>query len=487
MTLESQMILIFGGTGDLTRRKLIPSLYHLLKKKQLTMCTPIVCIGRQKITREAFLNQLSPEKYIEDPDEVILKDLLGRIEYLRFDLLTGKPAEFGAKVKTLRQKYSCAANRLIYLALPTTVFQKTAEIIAALHDETGWQRVVFEKPFGEDVHSANQLNESIMSVLQEEQIYRVDHYLGKELVQNILTLRFANEIFASTWNAQTIDHVQITVSETLGVEKRAGYYDRSGAVRDMVQNHLLQLLSFVAMEPPGAAIADALRDEAAAVIGNLRRVRREDVVLGQYGAGDIGGEQMVGYTDEDGVADDSITETYVALRAYVDTPRWQGVPFYLRTGKRLNHRYADIKMVFKQKALEVDTMPGEPNLITIRIQPDEGIALAFNVRKPGGNGTTESVLMDFCHHCHFGPNTPEAYDSILRNVMQGDHSIFPRWDWLSASWHYIDGLRHNAGPPILYQAGSHGPVAADTLLAHDGRKWLSDEAAGQRILPLFSP
>ena len=486
MTLESQMILIFGGTGDLTRRKLIPSLYHLLKKKQLTKCTPIVCIGRQEITQEVFLNQLSPEKYVKDPDQDVLKDLLGRIEYLCFDLLKGTPSEFKAKVEILQQKYRCAANRLIYLALPTTVFQKTAEFIAVLHDETGWQRVVFEKPFGEDLRSANQLNNSIMSVLQEEQIYRVDHYLGKELVQNILTLRFANEIFSSTWNAQTIDHVQITVSETLGVEKRAGYYDRSGAVRDMLQNHLLQLLSFVAMEPPGAGTADFLRDEAAAVVSSLRSPEAEDIVLGQYGAGDIAGEQRIGYTDEDGVADDSTTETYVAIRAYVDTPRWQGMPFYLRTGKRLDHRYADIKIVFKQKALKVNAVPGEPNLITIRIQPNEGIALAFNVRKPGGNGTTESVLMDYCHQCHFGPNTPEAYDSILRHVMQGDHSIFPRWDWLAASWQYIDCLRQIAGPPVIYKAGSRGPVAADKLPARDGRKWLSDESAGERMLPLFS-
>ena len=483
MILESQMIIIFGGTGDLTRRKLIPSLYHLLKKKQLTDCTPIVCIGRQKITRDSFLKNLTIEKFIEDADDAVVHDLSERIEYLCFDVRTGSRAEFSAGIDAVRQKYQCAANSLIYLALPTTVFQRTAELIGALHDATCWQRVVFEKPFGEDAVSARALHESIMSVLREEQIFRVDHYLGKELVQNILTLRFSNQIFAATWHEQTIDHVQITVSESLGVEKRAGYYDQSGAVRDMVQNHLLQLLSFVAMEPPQTGSADALRDAAAAVIRHLRPVETKDVVLGQYGPGFVDTSAVVGYTAEDGVADESVTETYAALRAYIDTPRWQGVPFYLRTGKRLKKRYADIKLVFKQKKSPVGTMPGEPNMIIIRIQPDEGIALAFNVRKPGDGGDTESVLMDFCHHCHFGPNTPEAYESILRNVMLGDHSIFPRWDWIQASWDYIDRLRRIANPPRNYKAGSGGPDEADELLAQDGRKWL-DNNSFQQIIPL---
>jgi glucose-6-phosphate 1-dehydrogenase len=483
MIMESQMIIIFGGTGDLTRRKLIPSLYHLLRKKELTDCTPIVCIGRQQITPESFLQGLTIDRFIEDVDDAVLQDLLGRIEYLRFDVLAGSPAEFSAEVASIRQKYRCAANTLIYLALPTRIFSDAADLIATLHDETCWQRVVFEKPFGEDVASAKQLNENIMSVLREDQIFRVDHYLGKELVQNILTLRFANEIFASTWHAQSINHIQITVSETLGVEKRAGYYDRSGAVRDMVQNHLLQLLSFVAMEPPQADSVDALRDAAAAVIGQLRQVEKKDVVLGQYGSGFVGNAQAVEYTAEDGVSGESVTETYAALRAYVDTPRWQGVPFYLRTGKRLKNRYADIKLVFKHNLPQAGTVPGEPNMIIIRIQPDEGIALAFNVRKPGDSGNTESVLMDFCHHCHFGPNTPEAYESILRNVMLGDHSIFPRWDWILASWKYIDGLRSKAGPPSIYTAGSEGPVEADALLAQDGRTWLNGNSSRQ-IIPL---
>ena len=480
MALQSQMIIIFGATGDLTRRKLMPALYHLLKKKQLTDCTPIICLGRQKISRDSFIEKLTVDTFIDDPDDAVLQDLLGRIEYLCLDVLKVKPVEFSAKIKAIRQKYRCATNSLIYLALPSSIFQKTAELISTLLDATSWQRVVFEKPFGEDVATARQLQQSISSVLHEDQIFRVDHYLGKELVQNILTLRFTNELFASSWHERGIDYVQITVSETLGVEKRAGYYDKSGAVRDMVQNHLLQLLSFVAMEPPAAGADDGLRDAAAAVIRQLRPATTKDVVLGQYGPGSIDSSAVVGYTAEDGVADESDTETYAALRVYLDTPRWQGVPFYLRTGKRLQHRYADIKVVFKHQAA---TTPGQPNMIIIRIQPDEGIALAFNVRKPGDSDSTESVLMDFCHGCHFGPNTPEAYESILRNVMRGDHSIFPRWDWIEASWQYIDTLRAVAGLSVTYPAGSMGPAVADDLLRHDGRRWLTDNGS-RLIIPL---
>ncbi len=483
MTLQSQMIIIFGATGDLTRRKLIPALYHLVKKKQLTDCTPIICLGRQEITRDSFIEDLTVDKFIDGPVETVLQDLLGRIVYVCLDVQTVTADEFYAKITAIRQKHRCASNSLIYLALPSSVFQKTAELIGTLLDATGWQRVVFEKPFGEDVVSARQLQQSITSVLRENQIFRVDHYLGKELVQNILTLRFTNEVFASSWHQGCIDHVQITVSETLGVEKRAGYYDRSGAVRDMVQNHLLQLLSFVAMEPPPANADDGLRDAAATVIGHLRPAVKGDVVLGQYGPDSIDSSAIAGYTAENGVAEESVTETYAALRAYIDTPRWQGIPFYLRTGKRLQHRFADIKVVFKHQGPIAGTMPGQPNIIIIRIQPDEGIAMAFNVRKPGDSGSTESVLMDFCHECHFGPNTPEAYESILRNVMRGDHSIFPRWDWIEASWKYIDNLRCVAVPPDTYPAGTEGPAAADDLLLQDGRRWLADNVS-RRVIPL---
>jgi glucose-6-phosphate 1-dehydrogenase len=346
-------------------------------------------------------------------------------------------------------------------------------LISSLGSQSGWKRVVFEKPFGEDLKSARQLNSAIRTVLKEDEVYRVDHYLGKALVQNILTLRFGNEIFSTCWQRGAIDHVQITVSETLGVEKRAGYYDRSGAVRDMIQNHLLQLVSFLAMEPPETDLGDALRDRAVEVVHNLRPLTPQDIVLGQYGSGMTQSDPVPGYQMEDGVADDSMTETFAALRVFVDTERWQNVPFYIRTGKRLHKRHADIKVVFRQQ----DNVFGgrrEPNVVVIRIQPDEGIALAMNVQKPGEEFATESVMMDFCHHCYFGPNTPEAYESILQNVMEGDRSLFPRWDWIEASWHYIDHLRAIAGPPHTYPAGTEGPQEAEQLLASDGRQWLGE-------------
>ena len=481
--IESQMILIFGATGDLTRRKLIPALYHLVRKEKLSLCTPIVCLGRKEFTRDEFIQSLAIERFINNPDGDVLARLTGKIEYLRVDVDTISAIQFKEKIDTIQGKYICASNKLIYLALPTTMFQTSAALLKPLIDDSGWQRVVFEKPFGQDLASAELLNCAIKDVLKEDSIYRVDHYLGKELVQNILTLRFANQLFASAWCHEVIDHVQITVSEKLGVEKRAGYYDASGAVRDMVQNHLLQLLSLIAMEPPKENEPEFLRDEAVNVLKNLRLIKSEDVVLGQYGPGRIDGEDVPGYRDEEGVGDASQTETYCAFRAWIDTPRWQNVPFYLRTGKRLEQRHAEIKIVFKKDGLSGLVGAGaEANMIILRIQPDEGMALAFNVRKPGGGGCTESVLMDFCHHCYFGPNTPEAYESILRSVASGDHRVFPRWDWIEASWRYIDNLRKQAGNPCLYTAGSQGPKEANALLEADGRHWLNEEKQLQRIL-----
>jgi len=472
MTLESQMILIFGATGDLNRRKLIPSFYHLIRKKRLTSCTPIVCIGRKNLSQKEFIAHLAIEKYINDAEPEAIANLLERIIYLRFDMEEERSKEFTTAIAKIQTQFECTYNKLIYLALPTSAFHMATQLIDSLGPDKGWRRVVFEKPFGENMESAKLLNTRIRNALKENEVFRVDHYLGKELVQNILTLRFANEIFAGSWGADAIDQVQITVSETLGVEKRAGYYDKSGAVRDMIQNHLLQLLSFVAMEPPAEDSPDGFRDEAVAVLHNLRPLEQTDIVLGQYGPGSMVSETAVGYHFEEGVAEDSTTETYAAIRAHIDTKRWMGVPFYLRTGKRLQQRYADIKIIFKMGRRHIVGKDGAANMVTIRIQPDEGIAMAFNVQKPGEDNETESVMMDFCHHCHFGPNTPEAYESILYNVMEGDHSLFPRSDWIEASWEYIDRLRIIAAPPVSYSAGTTGPGEANVLLEQDERNWL---------------
>ncbi len=476
---ESRMVIIFGATGDLTKRKLIPALYHMLVREQLPENSPIVCLGRRPYVREEFFETLELERFVEKPDQKIVLQLFERVEYLQVDLQKTSGEDFYAAIERIRKRYNCSYNKLVYLALSTTMFQAGAELLKPLTDSRGWLRVVFEKPFGQDLASAVALNEAIKKVLKEEDIYRVDHYLGKELVQNILTMRFANPLFAHAWCHEVVDHVQISVCESLGVEKRAGYYDNSGAVRDMVQNHLLQLLSFVAMEPPVDDTPESLRDSAAAVLQNLRPVGEQDVVLGQYGEGRNG----IAYLQEEGVAENSSTETYCALRAWVDSPRWQGVPFYLRTGKRLSQRYADIKIVFKKNGQKVlGATEAKQNMIVLRIQPDEGMSVAFNVQKPGKGGQTESVLMDFCHHCYFGPNTPEAYESILRYVSLGDHSVFPRWDWIEASWQYVDGLREKAAKPVCYPTGSLGPEEADALLEADGRQWINDQAQLQRFL-----
>lgn len=477
MKLESQMIIIFGATGDLSRRKLIPSLYHLLRKQRLTDCTPVVCIGRKDLTQQEFIKHLSVEQFIENHDPEVMKDLIRRITYLSFDMESGNSDEFINGINKVQKQYGCTHNKLIYFALPTSVFEQTVQLVSALDSEKGWRRIVFEKPFGADLASARQLDANIRRFLDEDEIYRVDHYLGKELVQNILTLRFANEIFSGVWGAHAIDNVQITVSETLGVEKRAGYYDKNGAVRDMIQNHLLQLLSFVAMDPPQDDGPESLRDQAEALMRDLQPLEETDIVLGQYDSGVVSSETVGAYRSEPGVAENSKTETYAAIRAYINNDRWRGVPFYLRTGKRLRYRHADIKIVFRQCGRGIGDSDEKPNLIIIRIQPNEGIALAVNVQNPGEEDRTVSVLMDFCHHCHFGPNTPEAYESILHDVMEGDHSHFPRQDWIEASWQYVDRLRCLAAPPVTYQAGSTGPKEAEALLEADGRSWLDEEPA----------
>lgn len=472
MSLEPQMVVIFGATGDLAKRKLIPSLYRLLERGEIGEGTAILCLGRKPYSSEAYIEHLKLENFIEPIDRKRVSQLTAMMHYQSFDLALGTAADLQSIVEEVREKGGCGDNILFYLALPTSVFDTVAAIIEPLLAGQGWKRVVFEKPFGKDLISARKLNEQISTVLDEKQIFRVDHYLGKELVQNILFLRFANEIFSCGWHRGAIDSIQITVSESLGVEERAAYYDKSGAVRDMLQNHLLQLLCFIAMEPPVSGYGNAVRDEALRVVSALRAPTPDDIVVGQYGSGNSGSGTLPGYRQEPGIGPDSITETYVAVRAFIETPRWQGTPFYLRTGKRLDRRYAEIKVIFKEQELEGLATLDTPNMIIIRIQPDEGIAIAFNVRKPGKSYTSETVLMDFCHHCHFGPNTPEAYEAILASVMRGDPLLFTRWDWLEASWTYIDRLKAVAPPVVFYEAGSKGPEEADLLLKSDGKDWL---------------
>ena len=457
--IESSMIIIFGATGDLTKRKLIPALYHLEKRGELPACMPIVCIGRRPYSREEFFGHLEPERFIKDAEDAVLQRLLERVTYHRVDLDTATPASFQRTIEQVESVYGCTKNKLFYLAVAPQLFDPIISLIAPLNQGEGYKRVLLEKPFGHDSASAAALQQSLTKAFAEDQIFRIDHYLGKALVQNIIAFRFSNALFEKGWSGEDIDYIQITAAETVGVETRAGYYDQVGAIRDMVQNHLLQLLSIVAMEPPKSLAAEDVRDETAKV---MKKVRLGKVVRGQYGAG----KGMHGYREEAGIAPDSSTETYAAFELFVDTPRWENTPFYVRTGKRLGQKYTRIDVVFKRSGL---FEASAPNVLSIRVQPDEGISFSMNAKQPTKGFLLEQVLLDYCHPCHFGPNTPEAYESLLHEVLSGEKTLFTRWDWLQHSWSFIDALPQT--PVHGYPAGSDGPKEADDLIAP--RKWRS--------------
>lgn len=381
-----------------------------------------------------------------------------------------------------------AGNRLFYLSVAPSEFEGILEKLAQFGlnkaQEGSWARVIVEKPFGTDLPSAQELNSVVSRTFAERDTYRIDHYLGKETAQNIMVLRFANGIFEPLWNHRYIDHVQITASEPLGVEARGPYYESSGALRDMVQNHLLQLLCLVAMEPPTDLTADAVRDEKVKVVRALRRMSPADVaknvVRGQYAAGAINGKDVIAYRQEERVSRDSMTETYAALKVNVDNWRWADVPFYIRVGKRLPKHGAEISIQFKSAPSVLfnrdDTAVG-PNVLVIRIQPDEGISLRIQAKRPGTQVRIEPVKMDFHYGTSFGKASPEAYERLLLDAMSGDATLFARRDEVEQAWQFIDGIEHawhqNPEPPPLceYVSGSWGPKEADELLARDGREW----------------
>jgi glucose-6-phosphate 1-dehydrogenase len=444
--MEPAMIVLFGSTGDLTRRKLIPALYNLHRKGQLHACTPIVAVGRKPFTDGSFFEHLQTDDFLKNADQTELERFLKRIKYLHLDISSTDPASLKDAIEGLERQYSCGKNKLFYLALPPQIFGSIARLVKPLKGDDGWQRVVFEKPFGQDTSSAEELNKTISEVFQEDEVFRIDHYLGKASVQNILSFRFSNALFEKAWRKEDIERVEIVAAESVGVGTRAGYYDKTGAVLDMVQNHLLQLLSLVAMEPPSSLESDDIRDQTVKVIESLR--------LGSWRRAQyVAGSGKKGYREEDGVAPDSDTETYASLELFVDSPRWQGVPFILTTGKRMQARHAEIKVFFRRNGLYEHA---KMNLLTIRLQPDEGIAFRFNARDPE-TGELDQVDMDFCHPCHFGPNTAEAYEALLAEVIRGSRTLFTRWDWLLASWKFIDGVVEEKPTLESYPAGKDGP------------------------------
>jgi glucose-6-phosphate 1-dehydrogenase len=483
-------IVIFGATGDLTHRKLIPALYNLAADGDLPPAVAIVGFARRDKSDDQFRSDLekTTRKFSRQTvrDE-IWKTFAQSIFYHQ--------SEFGdeAGYKTLAERldkidkeYGTRGNRLFYFAAAPDQFEPILKYLktAGLNEtcKGSWARVIVEKPFGTDLASARELNRIVRNSFTEEQTYRIDHFLGKETAQNILVLRFANAIFAPLWNTHYIDQVQITAAETLGVETRAGFYERTGALRDMVQNHLLQLLCLVAMEPPTDLSADSIRDEKVKVVRSLRRLSTAEiavnVVRGQYMEGAIYGKPVVGYRQEQNVKLDSQTETFVALRLFIDNWRWADVPIYLRVGKRLPKSATEISIHFKKApAVLFNRDLSDRNVLVIRIQPDEGLSLRIHAKVPGTSFRIEPVKMDFHYGTSFGRPSPEAYERLLLDAMTGDATLFARRDEVEEAWAFIDPIeegwqaKRNAPELFFYPAGSWGPKEADDLLARDGRAW----------------
>src|SRR3989454_5675069 len=483
-------IVIFGATGDLTHRKLIPALYNLAADGDLPPAVAIVGFARREKSDDQFRSELeeATRKFSRQPvrDE-IWKTFAQSIVYHRseFDDESGYKS-LAERLDEIDKNYATRGNRLFYLAVAPDQFEPILKHLkAAGLNETckgSWARVIVEKPFGTDHASARELYRIVRNSFAEEQTYRIDHFLGKETAQNILVLRFANAIFSPLWNTHYIDHLQITAAETLGVGGRAGYYERAGALRDMVQNHLLQLLCLVAMEPPTDLSADSIRDEKIKVVRSLRRFSQGEiasaVVRGQYAQGAINGKSVAGYREEEKVKTDSTTETFVALRLYIDNWRWADVPIYMRVGKRLPKSATEISIHFKKApAVLFNKDLHDLNVLVIRIQPDEGISLRIHAKVPGTSFHIEPVKMDFHYGTSFGKASPEAYERLLLDAMSGDATLFARRDEVEQAWAFIDPIeetwvaKKNQPGLFEYPAGSWGPEEADELLARDGRAW----------------
>src|SRR5881394_4074323 len=483
-------IVIFGATGDLTHRKLIPALYNLAAEGELPPAVAIIGFARRPKSDDDFRKEM--EAAVQEFSRQAVRDEIWKtfsqsLSYHQSEF--GDEAGYkslGDRLENVDNERGTRGNRLFYFAAGPDQFETILKNLKAAGlnraKEGSWARVIIEKPFGTDLASARELNRIVKAAFDESQTYRIDHFLGKETAQNILVLRFANAIFEPLWNTRYIDHLQITAAETLGVEARAGYYEKAGALRDMVQNHLLQLLCLVAMDPPTDLRADSIRDEKVKVVRALRRITgpevAKDVVRAQYTEGAIGGQAVPGYRQEKGVDPKSMIETYVALRIHIDNWRWADVPVYMRVGKRLPKSATEISIHFKKApAVLFNKDLRDLNVLVIRIQPDEGISLRIHAKVPGTSFRIEPVKMDFHYGTSFGKASPEAYERLLLDAMSGDATLFARRDEVEEAWAFIDPIeeawhaKKDAPELFFYPAGSWGPEAADDLLARDGWAW----------------
>ncbi len=486
------ILVIFGATGDLTSRKLIPAIYNLAKIGLLP--TNFVCVGfaRRYKTNEEFRSELkkTAQGFISEFNEKIWDSL--SIYYFQsdFDNQEGY-VNLTTFLKKIDEDHHTEGNRLFYLSTPPTSFAKIIKnlkkhkLIYNSQNSFPWSRLIIEKPFGKDLPSALSLQKCIANALDESQVYRIDHYLGKETVQNILSLRFSNPIFEAFWNNQYIDHVQISVSESIGIGTRGNFFEEAGMLRDMIQNHMMQLLCLLAMEPPSSLEADTIRDEKVKVLKSLRPFSLpkldSSIIRGQYTEGYINGIKVNGYRQEDNIPKDSLVETFVALKLYIDNWRWSGVPFYLRAGKRLPKRCTDVAIIFKAPPKVIFSSEqfasSDNNILVIRIQPNEGIALKFNCKVPGTHNLIRPVKMDFDYNSYFDISNATAYEKLICDAMLGDSTLFTRNDEVLTSWALFSPVLHywkeHSDTLNLhnYPAGSTGPEAADTLIQADKRQW----------------